>query len=536
MSRPPAPPELDAEESVYLSGRPDRRLADPELMGPRMRRRRAFSLILLTLVFPGSAQLATGNRTLGRVAVRCWLSLWVLAFLSGMLFLVHRTAFLGLFGRSWFLTVLQWGLWGFAALWGVLFLDAWRLGQPGRLVIQARRWLTGLTAGLLVVTSGGLVYAASSVGAGKDALNSLFTGKRAVAATDGRYNILLLGADSGKSRVGTRPDSIQLASVDAETGRAVMFGFSRDMENINFRPGSVMQRLMPEGWNCGDECLLNGIYTWAENHRAEFPPGTQNPGVLATREAVEAVSGLDVHYYVMVDLKGFQRMVNAVGGLDVTVQRRTPIGGETSPISGWIEPGRQHLDGFHALWYARSRTGSTNYDRMARQRCVMTALVDQVDPQTVLTRFQKIAAASSGMVHTDLPQSELGYFADLAMKTRSQKIKSVNFVPPLIKPWAYDANFVRQQVAATIAASEKSRAGAKTPAAKASRSSTGSTASIGSGGSRAAGSGSGAKSGTGRSGGTSAATPKRSATGSQAPVQPGGQAAEADLASVCSAT
>lgn len=536
MSRPPAPPELDAEESVYLSGRPDRRLADPELMGPRMRRRRAFSLILLTLVFPGSAQLATGNRTLGRVAVRCWLSLWVLIFLSGMLFLVHRTAFLGLFGRSWFLTVLQWGLWGFAALWGVLFLDAWRLGQPGRLVIQARRWLTGLTAGLLVVTSGGLVYAASSVGAGKDALNSLFTGKRAVAATDGRYNILLLGADSGKSRVGTRPDSIQLASVDAETGRAVMFGFSRDMENINFRPGSVMQRLMPEGWNCGDECLLNGIYTWAENHRAEFPPGTQNPGVLATREAVEAVSGLDVHYYVMVDLKGFQRMVNAVGGLDVTVQRRTPIGGETSPISGWIEPGRQHLDGFHALWYARSRTGSTNYDRMARQRCVMTALVDQVDPQTVLTRFQKIAAASSGMVHTDLPQSELGYFADLAMKTRSQKIKSVNFVPPLIKPWAYDANFVRQQVAATIAASEKSRAGAKTPAAKASRSSTGSTASIGSGGSRAAGSGSGAKSGTGRSGGTSAATPKRGATGSQAPVQPGGQAAEADLASVCSAT
>jgi hypothetical protein len=276
-----------------------------------MRRRRAFSLVLLTLVFPGSAQLAAGNRTLGRVAVRCWLALWALALLFGLLFLVHRTSFLGLFGRSWFLTGLQWGLLGFASLWGLLFLDAWRLGQPGRLVIQARRWLTGLTAGLLVVTSGGLVYAASNVAAGKDALNSLFSGNRAVAASKGRYNILLLGADSGKSRVGTRPDSIQLASVDAETGRAVMFGFSRDMENINFRQGSVMQRLMPEGWNCGDECLLNGIYTWAENHHDQFPPGTENPGVLATREAVEAVSGLDVHYYVMVDLKGFQRMVDA---------------------------------------------------------------------------------------------------------------------------------------------------------------------------------------------------------------------------------
>lgn len=516
MSRPPAATELDDEVSVYVSGRPDRRLADPETMGPRMRRRRAFSLVLLTLAFPGSAQLATGNRTLGRVAVRCWLVLWALALLSGLLFLVQRTWFLGLFGRSWFLTGLQWGLLAFAALWAVLFLDAWRLGQPGRLVIQARRWLTGLTAGLLVVTSGGLVYAASNVAAGKDALNSLFSGNRAVESTKGRYNVLLLGADTGKSRVGTRPDSIQLASIDAQTGRAVMFGFSRDMENINFRQGSLMQRLMPEGWNCGDECLLNGIYTWAENHRAQFPPGTENPGVLATREAVEAVSGLDVHYYVMVDLKGFQRMVDAVGGLDITVQRRTPIGGGTSRISGWIEPGQQHLDGFHALWYARSRQGSTNYERMARQRCVMTALVDQVDPQTVLTRFQKIAAASTGMVHTDLPQSELGYFAELAMKTRSQKIKSVNFVPPLIKPWDYDAAFVRQQVAATIAASEGSREKPKKTATPAPRSSAG--------GSRTTSSTTQAKPATKRS------------TGPQTPAQPGGQAAEADLASVCSAT
>jgi LCP family protein required for cell wall assembly len=521
MSRPPSAPELDAEVSVYVSGRPDRRLADPELMGPRMRRRRAFSLVLLTLAFPGSAQLAAGNRTLGRVAVRAWLGLWGLALVTGLLFLVHRTWFLGLLGRSWFLTGLQWGLLGFAAFWGVLFLDAWRLGQPGRLVVQARRWLTGLTAALLVVTSGGLVYAASNVAAGRDALDSLFTGHRAVAATHGRYNILLLGADTGKSRVGTRPDSIQLVSVDADTGRAVMFGFSRDMENINFQQGSVMQRLMPEGWNCGDQCLLNALYTWAEDHRAEFPPGTENPGVLATREAVEAVSGLDVHYYVMVDLKGFQRMVDAVGGLDVTVQRRTPIGGGTSPIKGWIEPGRQHLDGYHALWYARSREGSTNYERMARQRCVMTALVDQVDPRTVLTRFSRIAGASTGMVHTDLPQSELGYFADLALKTRTQKIKSVNFVPPLIKPWDYDADVVRRTVRATIAASEATAEKARRPAASA----TPRTAKP-------------AANSSTRSGGvpraTAVAAPRHPVTAPAGATSPGGQASEADLSAVCS--
>ena len=55
-----------------------------------------------------------------------------------------------------------------------------------------------------------------------------------------------------------------------------------------------------------------------------------------------------------VDLRGFQRFIDAVGGIEIDVKKRTPIGGGTSPIRGWIEPGRQRLDGYHALWYARS--------------------------------------------------------------------------------------------------------------------------------------------------------------------------------------
>lgn len=443
-------------DAVYVSGGRGRRLGDSTPTSSRMRRRRAFTLVALTLVLPGAAQLVAGNRRLGRLGLRVWLSTLVLVLATGLLFLVSRSTALGLVGHPWLLQGLQWALMAFAVLWAVLFVDAWRLGRPGGLVAASRRWLTGVTAALLVVTSGGLVYAAQTVGAGRQALGAMFQGSDAIASTDGRYNILLLGADSGRDRVGTRPDSIQLVSLDEETGRAVTFGFSRDTENINFRPGSTMARLMPEGWNCGDECLLNGLYTWGQEHAAMFPAGTRNPGVVATREAVEALSGLDVHYYVMVDLKGFRKMVDAVGGLDLTVKHRTPIGGGTSRIVGWIEPGRQHLDGYHALWYARSRQGSTNYERMARQRCVITAMAGQLDPQTVLLRFQKIASASSGLVETDLPQSELGRFADLAIKTRSQKIRGVNFVPPLIKPWDYDASVVTSTVRSTIAASEKS--------------------------------------------------------------------------------
>ncbi|KRF27215.1 LCP family protein [Phycicoccus sp. Soil802] len=509
--RPSHAAPASADAGVYLSRRSGGGLGDADSLTPRMRRRRAFTLVLLTLLVPGSAQLVAGRRGLGRFALRVWASLAALAVLVAVVFMLSQSLAIGMLGRGWVLTVLQWLLAGFAVLWAVLFVDAWRLGRPGTLLLTTRRWLTGVTAALLVVTSGGLVYAASSVGAGRDAMNALFQGNEAVGAVKGRYNILMLGADSGRDRVGTRPDSIQLVSIDADTGSAVTFGFSRDTENINFRPGSTMARLMPEGWNCGDECLLNGLYTWAQDNAAKFPPGTTNPGVLATREAVEALSGLDIQYYVMIDLRGFKKMVDAVGGLDINVKYRTPIGGGTSPIVGWIEPGEQHLDGFHALWYARSRQGSTNYERMARQRCVMTAMADQLDPQTVLVRFQKIAGASSGLIQTDLPQSELGRFADLAMKTRQHPIRGVNFVPPLMKPWDYDATLVTSTVQKTIKASEQAAA-AKGKTSSASK--------------------------------TASAKPKVSkkkkpaaqpGTAVQDPNKAAGNAAENDLSSVCSA-
>ncbi len=434
---------------------------------PRRGRRRAVTLLLLTLVLPGSAQLAAGHRGVGRVALRCWAGLLGAALLVGLLALVSREAALGLLTHRWTLAVLQWVLVAVAVGWGLLLVDAWRLGRPDRLPQRDRRGLLALLAVFLLVPL--LVgWTSLQVGAARSAMATVFTTGTAAGAVDGRYNILLLGGDSGSNRVGLRPDSIQLVSVDAETGRAVLFGFSRETESIRFRQGSVMARLMPQGWTCGDECLLNGIYTWAQDHAKEFPKGTRNPGIVATTEAVEALSGLDIQYHVLVDLKGFSSMVDAIGGLDITVQRRTPIGGNATPISGWIEPGRQHLDGHDALWYARSRVDSTNYERMARQRCVVTALVKQLDPQTLVLNFRQLAEATKGVFKTDIPQGALANLADVAARTKSEKITSVNFVPPLIEPWNYDPARVHRIVADAIAKSEAAPSPAEAPSAAAS--------------------------------------------------------------------
>ncbi|QIM21476.1 LCP family protein [Phycicoccus sp. HDW14] len=440
-------------------------------------RRRAVTLLLLTLVLPGSAQVAAGSKPLGRFALRAFGGALVLAIGLGLLGLVSRTALLTVLTHRISLVLLQVLLAALALLWVVLLVDAWRLGRPDRLPTKDRRRMIVLL--LVLLLAPGLVgWLGSTVGSARAAMTSVFGTGEAAGAVDGRYNVLLLGGDSGAGRIGLRPDSIQLASVDAETGRSVLFGFSRETENIHFRRGSVMAGLMPEGWTCGDECLLNALYTWGHDHADRFPAGTKDPGLLATREAVESLTGLDIQYYVMVDLKGFSSLVDAVGGLDITVQRRTPMGGGSREIFGWIEPGRRHLDGYHALWYSRSRTKSTNYERMARQRCVVTALVKQLDPKTVLLHFGDLAAASKGVFRTDIPQDALAGLADVAVKTKQEKITSVNFVPPLIKPWDYDPAVVRSTVRAAIESSEKTpaRAGSAASGSSSAKASTGTPA------------------------------------------------------------
>ena len=477
---------------------------------PRRDRRRAYALLGLTVVLPGSAQLAVGNPTLGRFALRGWFGVWAGAALLGLLAVVNRTAALTVITHRWFLAVLQVVLFAMAALWLGLLVDAWRIGRPDRLARTDRRRLLVALVVLLVILPGGTAYAGVNVGAARTAMTSVFGAGDAAGAVDGRFNILLLGGDSGRGREGLRPDSIQLASVDAETGRAVLFGFYRETEHITFRPGSVMAGLMPQGWTCGHECLLNGLYTWGRDHTEEFPAGTKDPGLLATTEAVEALSGLDIQYHVLVDLKGFRSLVDAVGGLDITVQRRTPIGSQAN-IKGWIEAGERHLDGHDALWYARSRANSTNYERMARQRCVVTAMIRQLDPQTVVLNFGDIANATKGVFQTDIPQGALATLGDLAVKTKQQKITSVNFVPPLIKPWDYDPAVVHAAVDKAIARSEQAdEKAAEEPAA-------GPEASTASGG--------GAK--------ASATEPKKQAVMDRPGSDP--DADTSDLASVCSA-
>ena len=99
-------------------------------------------------------------------------------------------------------------------------------------------------------------------------------------ADKGRYNVLLIGGDSGADRIGTRPDSMTVASIDADTGRTVLIGLPRNMAKVPFPAGTAMAKQFPEGfqWNkCAAECLLNAVYTYAAEPQERCSPATRTP-------------------------------------------------------------------------------------------------------------------------------------------------------------------------------------------------------------------------------------------------------------------
>lgn len=127
----------------------------------------------------------------------------------------------------------------------------------------------------------------------------------------------------------------------------------------------------------------------------------------------------------------------------------------------YIEPGVQKLDGQKALWYARSRVQGDDFTRMGRQKCLMAAMLSQLSPQKVLVNATKIAESGKELLGTNIPAVELGQFADLALKSRGEKIAVVSLVPPVVS--TVNPNFPAIQ-AMIQTAIDKSEAAGVTPA------------------------------------------------------------------------
>ncbi len=256
-----------------------------------------------------------------------------------------------------------------------------------------------------------------------------------------RLNVLVLGGDSGTGRsdkLGMRADTVIVASIDTKTGSTTLFSLPRQTARMPFPEDSALSKYYPNGFYDGvnpanAEYFLNAMYRNVPQRVPRDALGdTKFFAEDVMKISVGEALGLDIDYFVTVNMDGFKDIINALGGITVNVNYRVPIGGKTDegvPPTDWIEPGPdQHLGGRKALWYARGRYGLDDYSRMERQRCVINAVVQQASPANLLRNFEKVAAAGEKTVVTDVPSSMLPAMLELATRVQGTKLRSIVFV------------------------------------------------------------------------------------------------------------
>ena len=427
--------------------------------------KRAGWIIALNLFVPGSVQVVAGNKKFGRIAILFTLGFWSFLAISLLFGLVSKVALFTLISAPVVATPIGIAFVIYAALIVLTTLDALRLMYAHRITTRFKAVLVVL----VVVTGTFNGYVAGTIGstalAASNFTSTTFKNTEAFQPSKGRYNILILGGDSGANRLGLRPDSISILSVSADTGVAVNIGLPRNLTHIRFKEGTPIRSVYPYGFNtnCGGECFLNSIYKAAMDNHKDLYPGIakkgSTAGVEATRSAVEWVTGLEIDAYVLINMNSFVELIDALGGITVNVKKALPIGGQQDcypadnehesicpDALGWIEKGRQHMDGRTALWYARSRHNTNDYDRMKRQREVERIVLKKIDLQTLLFRLNAVAGAGAKLIKTDIPGSSLPTLMDLALKARSAGLKSLQLSYPTIQADNPDFRLMRSLI------------------------------------------------------------------------------------------
>ncbi len=247
-------------------------------------------------------------------------------------------------------------------------------------------------------------------------------------ASNGRLDLLLIGSDAGLDRRSLRTDTLILLSVDVSSGRAAMFGFPRNMIGVPLPPESA--GAVPGGRFPG---LLNALYVYADGRPDQFPGGRIR-GFRAVGGAIETLAGIDLDGIAVVNLAGFVRLIDAIGGVDITIpeplrDRMYPLEDGSGLVDIYFPAGRQHLDGRRALMYVRSRHQDSDYGRMERQQALLLAIRHSLSPCTLIPNIPQLLEIARDDTWTTISPQDLPSLLSLAARTDTRQVKTVLFTP-----------------------------------------------------------------------------------------------------------
>ncbi|MER5208705.1 LCP family protein [Streptomyces sp. NPDC002825] len=256
--------------------------------------------------------------------------------------------------------------------------------------------------------------------------------ERPPAGTSAARNILLIGSDTragegnrkyGRDQGTQRSDTTILLHLAAGKSSATAVSLPRDLMV------TIPSCRKPDG-------------TRTREQFAQFNWAFEFGGTACTIRTVEKLTGIRVDHHMVIDFRGFKKMVDAVDGVEVCLKE--PVNDRDAKLK--LPAGRQTLNGEQALGFVRARKSIGNgsdTERMDRQQQFLGALVNKVQSDGVLlnpTKLYPVLDAATKAVTTDPGLDSLRDLYDLARNMRSIPTEKVQFLTVPRRSYRYDAN------------------------------------------------------------------------------------------------
>lgn len=240
----------------------------------------------------------------------------------------------------------------------------------------------------------------------------------------GVTNILLLGSDDPLGNGISNTDTMIIVSINRNEGTAAMVSLPRDL--YVYIPGWTMNRL--------NTAMLHGS-------SVGYPTGP----VGQLKDTILYNFGVPIHYYARVDFAGFKQAVDAIGGVEMAVSCRLEDWRLKSPEldpqveENWeifsLEPGLHQMNGDLALWYARSRRTTSDFDRGRRQQQLLRAILNKGVDLDLLPQVPTLYNTFRENVDTDMDIGRILQLASLAPSVRQNGVQHLYIIGDQLQPW-----------------------------------------------------------------------------------------------------
>ena len=254
-----------------------------------------------------------------------------------------------------------------------------------------------------------------------------------------KATIMIMGVDERTDDVG-RSDTLMVATIDPHKNEAALLSIPRD----------TRVAIPKNGYD-----KINAAYAYG--------------GEKLTQRTVEDFLGIRIDHYVIINTHAFQKIIDAIGGIDIDVEKRMYYEDPWDDDGGLVidlRPGRQHMDGKTAVTYVRYRDEEGDIGRVKRQQKFMRACVDAVTTPAILPRLPGIISSVIDSVKTDLSVRQMLEFIGTLKQAQANGLRT-DMVPgrPLyiegISYWIPDMEQLRRNIVNALGislnANERSR-------------------------------------------------------------------------------